>query len=99
VWILTNLDLAVGIAMCVTLGFGLGVKYWELRSQKEQLDAGSSNHDIDLLVPSGTGSLPGDMGLGAAGDSNPSASDEDHLDHRGPGGDPLDSPAPARARN
>jgi hypothetical protein len=97
-WQFTTLDLFMGAVIFFTLGFGFGVAWWEWIKPVEKVYAGSSGDVVDLSVHSGSGGLPSDMGSGTARNTNPSTGDENHLDNRGTGGNPSDSPPSTRFR-
>lgn len=84
-WVFTSLDLAVLCVMLLTLGFGLGVMYWEWRT-KESGDAGVNSGFSDLPGDSVPGGVRGALGLGGVGDTNPSPSGESRMGNRGAAG-------------
>lgn len=84
-WTFTSLDLSVGVVICLTVGFGLGVMYWEWMT-KENEDAGIGSDVLDLSGDPLLSSVRSDMGLGRVGIANPSAGNQDRVDHSGVGG-------------
>jgi hypothetical protein len=90
VWQVSTLDVLMALGMALVLGFAIGVAYWEwIRPERVVYDAGSSGDAFDISMSAGPGGLPSNVGLRAVGNSNPGASDENNLDHRGINRDPA----------
>ena len=85
-WALTSLDLTVLCVMLLTLGFGLGVMYWEWRTKERESDAGISGGFLDLPGDTLPGGVRSVVGAGGAGDPDPRPGGESRLDNRGASG-------------